>query len=109
MSAITVRSNVKMMFDQGSANKMQADYMGRLTKMEKAAKSKTIAVNKSLISQHKGLVKRLTAENKTADETLDKQTSKIAKQVRARAASAMNALKPSKTLIDLRSAFQLTT
>ena len=96
MSAITVRANMRMMFDQGSANKMQTDYMGRLSKLEKSAMQSTKKSNKRLADDHKALVQKLEGQNAAADAKLKEQSKKIAKQVSSNAKAAMSALDPGK-------------
>ena len=51
MSAITVRANMRMMFDDASANKAQTSYMNRLSRMEKAATASTSKANAKLVSE----------------------------------------------------------
>ena len=94
MSAITVRANMRMMFDHTSANKMQTDYMGRLSSLEKGAMESTKKSNKRLADDHKRLVTKLEAQNAAADEKLKSQSKKITKQVQANARAAMKALDP---------------
>ena len=94
MSAITVRANMKMMFDGGSANKMQTDYMGRLSKLEKAAMQSTKKSNKKLVEDHKNLVSKLEKENTAADDKLSRRSKRIVQQVKANAKAAQAAMKP---------------
>ena len=49
MSALTVRANMKMMFDDQAANKAQASYMNRLAKMEQDATAQTMKLNNQLV------------------------------------------------------------
>jgi len=99
MSAITVRANMRMLFDEGSANKMQSKYMARLSSLEKAASSKTNKINKNLIAQHKQLTLSLQAENKAADKALENSKKQITEKVKNQAKQAMQALKPPKSLM----------
>ena len=85
---------MRMLFDQGSANKMQSQYMGRLSKLEKDASAMTARANNALMSQHRTLVKNLEAENDAASEKLKAKQKTIATQVSANAKKAMEALKP---------------
>ena len=96
MSAITVRANMRMMFDHSSANKMQTDYMGRLSKLEKGAMESTKKSNRQLAQDHSRYIKQLEAQNAAADAKLKEQSKKITKQVSANAAAAMTALDPGK-------------
>jgi len=85
---------MRMLFDQGSANKMQSQYMGRLSKLEKDASAMTARANNALMSQHRTLVKNLEAENDAASKKLEAKQKTIATQVSANAKKAMEALKP---------------
>ena len=99
MSAITVRANMRMLFDDNSANKMQSKYMARLSSLEKAAASKTNKLNKNLLAQHKQLTIGLQAENKAADKALENSKKQITEKVKNQAKQAMQALKPPKSLM----------
>ena len=99
MSAITVRANMRMLFDDNSANKMQSKYMARLSSLEKAASSKTNKLNKNLLAQHKQLTIGLQAENKAADKALENSKKQITEKVKKQAEQAMKALKPPKSLM----------
>ena len=55
MSAITVRANMRMMFDDRSANAAQTSYMSRLSRIEKAATASTAKSNAELIAKQKNL------------------------------------------------------
>ena len=94
MSAITVRANMRMMFDDSSANKMQTSYMSRLSRMERAATESTKKTNKKLISEHDATIKRLEASDNKAKEKLKNRSKDIVNQVKANAAAAQKAMKP---------------
>ena len=94
MSALTVRANMRMMFDDASANKAQTSYMNRLSRMEKAATASTSKANAKLVSDHEKLVKQLEASNSAADEKLKQRSKRIAQQVKANAKAAMAAMDP---------------
>ena len=94
MSAITVRANMRMMFDDASANKAQTSYMNRLSRMEKAATASTSKANAKLVSDHEKLVKQLEASNAAADEKLKQRSKRIAEQVKSNAKAAMAAMDP---------------
>ena len=96
MSAITVRANMRMMFDDASANKAQTAYMSRLSRMEKAATGSTAKANAKLVSDHEKLVKQLEASNAAADSKLKNRSKAIAQQVKANAKAAQAAMDPGK-------------
>ena len=96
MSALTVRANMKMMFDEQSANKAQANYMNRLAKMEQDATSHTSRLNNQLLSSHEQTVAKLEAKNKASDQRLADSKEAIAKRVAAAAGAATKRLKPVK-------------
>ena len=96
MSAITVRANMRMMFDDSSANKAQTAYMSRLSRMEKAATASTSKANAKLVSDHEKLVKQLEASNAAADAKLKSRSKAITNQVKSQAKAAMQALDPGK-------------
>ena len=96
MSAITVRANMRMMFDDSSANKAQTAYMNRLSRMQKASTESTNKANNQLIKDHEKLVSRLDKSNAAADEKLKKRSKQITQQVKANAKAAMDALDPGK-------------
>ena len=81
MSALTVRANMRMVFDQDAANKAQAQYMARIAEMEQGASTQTANVNKALINGHRGLVRSLKAENDKADQELLNSKKAIGKKV----------------------------
>ena len=70
MSALTVKANMRMVFDQDAANKAQAKYMARIAEMEQGASQQTSKVNGNLVKQHQQLVSSLKADNKKADQDL---------------------------------------
>ena len=69
MSALTVRANMRMMFDEGSANRAQAKYMARIAQMEQGASNATGRANQHLLNNHKMLVSQLQKQNKQATST----------------------------------------
>ena len=94
MSAITVRANMRMLFDQQSANKAQADYMGRLSRMEKTAATSLKKSNDELIADFNRTIKTLEEKDRAANERMRKNSERITKQVQANARAAQHALKP---------------
>ena len=64
-SPLTVRANFRMVFDDGAADKAQANYMNRLAAMEREAVNQTSGLNEKLIQTHFNLTKRLYREKKT--------------------------------------------
>ena len=94
MSAITVRANMRMMFDDRSANAAQTSYMSRLSRIEKAATASTAKSNAELIQKQRTLVANLERQNAAADERLGRRSKRIAQQIKANAESAAAALKP---------------
>jgi len=96
MSALTVRANMRMMFDDTAANKAQAQYMGRLAQMEKEAVNQTGALNENLLRQHHNLTKRLAEDNMKADQKLLDDKKRVADEVSKAAARATKSIKPPK-------------
>ena len=94
MSALTVRANMRMMFDDGSANKAQSKYMASLAKMEREATRQTTSTNRQLVAQHRALVSGLEAQNRAADTKLLADKDEIAKKVARSAGRAQRAIKP---------------
>jgi TP901 family phage tail tape measure protein len=94
MSAITVRANMRMLFDQQSANKAQSDYMGRLSRMEKMAAGSLRKSNDELVADFNRTVKQLEEKDNAANERMRKNSERITKQVQANAKAAQHALKP---------------
>jgi len=94
MSAITVRANMRMLFDQQSANKAQTDYMGRLSKMEKAASGNLREANRKLVADYEATLEKLSRADDRAKERAIKNSTAIVEQVKANAKGAIHALKP---------------
>ena len=98
MSALTVRANMRMMFDEGSANRAQAKYMARIAQMEQGASNATGRANQHLLNNHKMLVSQLMAQNKAADKQLSDSKEQIAKKISAASRRALKAIKPPSAL-----------
>ena len=89
MSALTVRANMKMVFDHQEANKAQTAYMARIAQMEQGATAHTSALNRNLLNSHKQLVKDVKKLNDAADAELVASKEKIAKKVAASSERAL--------------------
>jgi len=96
-SPLTVRANFKMVFDDGAADKAQANYMSRLAAMERSAVDETSDLNENLLKQHNNLVRTLAEDNKRADDQLLKDKKRVAEQVAKAAERATKSIKPPKT------------
>ena len=96
MSALTVRANMKMMFDDQAANKAQASYMNRLAKMEQDATAQTMKLNNQLVESHVKTVKDLEKANNESDQRLADSKEAIAKRVATAAGAATRRLVPPK-------------
>ena len=96
MSALTVRANMKMMFDDQAANKAQANYMNRLAKMEQDATAQTARLNNELLASHDKTVRQLERANNESDQRLADSKEAIAKRVAAAASAATRRLRPPK-------------
>ena len=94
MSALTVRANMKMVFDNPAAEKAQAGYMRRIALMESAATEHTGRLNKKLIRDHKILVAEMEKSDTASKERLAKSAEQIAQRVRKSAKKAMEAIEP---------------
>ena len=94
MSALTVRANMRMMFDNPAAEKAQAAYMRRIALMESAATEHTGKLNKKLIRDHKILVAEMEKSDTASKERLAKSAEQIAQRVRKSAKKAMEAIEP---------------
>ena len=86
MSGLTVRSYVKMMFDEGSYQKTQQQYNAALARLQNEGLSTVNKANSSLKQEHADFVADMLKQQKAADkalETNNKQvTDKIASQSR---------------------------
>ena len=98
MSALTVRANMRMMFDDGSANRAQAKYMARIAQMEQGATQATNRANKKLLDDHNALVSKMLAKNKAADKQLEASKDQIAKKITAASQRALKGIKPPSSL-----------
>ena len=96
-SPLTVRANFKMMFDDGAADKAQANYMNRLAAMERDAVNQTSGLNEKLLQTHFNLTKRLAQDNMRADEKLIQDKKRVADEVSKAAKRATESIKPPKT------------
>ena len=96
-SPLTVRANMRMVFDDQAADKAQANYMSRLAAMERSAVTQTSGLNDKLLQTHFNLTKRLAEDNMRADEKLIKDKKRVAENVAAAAKRAQEAIKPPKT------------
>ena len=97
MSALTVRANMRMVFDDQSANKAQASYMRRIAEMEQGATQQAMGVNRTLLQGHRNLTTQLAKENKAADDKLLKAKEAIAdkiEKITSRAKRAQGLLRP---------------
>ena len=94
MSAIAVRANMRMVFDDASANKAQTSFMSRMSRIQKASTQSTNKANQDLVKDHERLVARLEKSNAAADEKLKRRSKQITQQVKANAKTAMAAMKP---------------
>ena len=93
MSALTVRANMKMVFDNPAAEKAQAAYMRRISLMESAVTQQTGKLNNKLIRDHKKLIKELEASDKASKERLAKSAKEIAQKVAKSSEQAMSSIK----------------
>ena len=93
MSALTVRANMKMVFDNPAAEKAQAAYMRRIALMESAATQHTGKLNRKLIQDHKKIVRDIEASDRASKERLAKSAEEIAERVKKSSMSAMKAIK----------------
>ena len=96
MSAIAVRANMRMVFDDASANKAQTSFMSRMSRIQKASTQSTNKANQELVKDHERLVARLEKSNAAADEKLKRRSKQITQQVKANAKAAMAAMDPGK-------------
>ena len=99
MSALTVRANMRMMFDDGSANRAQAKYMARIAQMEQGATRATEKANQHLANNHRQLVGQLMAENKKADQQLADSKKQIAEKINNASRRALRAIKPPRSML----------
>ena len=99
MSALTVRANMRMMFDEGSANRAQAKYMARIAQMEQGATQITKSFNNKLKADHDGLVDKLMAKNAKADKQLEDSKKQIAEKISNASRRALRAIKPPKSML----------
>ena len=99
MSALTVRANMRMMFDEGSANRAQAKYMARIAQMEQGATQITKSFNNKLKADHDGLVDKLMAKNAKADKQLEDSKKQIAEKINNASRRALRAIKPPKSML----------
>ena len=99
MSALTVRANMRMMFDEGSANRAQAKYMARIAQMEQGATQITKSFNNKLKADHAGLVDKLMAKNAKADKQLEDSKKQIAEKISNASRRALRAIKPPKSML----------
>ena len=99
MSALTVRANMRMMFDEGSANRAQAKYMARIAQMEQGATQITKSFNNKLKADHDGLVNKLMAKNAKADKQLEDSKKQIAEKISNASRRALRAIKPPKSML----------
>ena len=96
MSALTVRANMKMVFDNPAADKAQASYMRRIALMESAATQHTGKMNRKLIRDHKQLVMEMEKSDTMSKERLAQSADEIAKRVRKSSKAAMDSIEAPK-------------
>ena len=88
MSGLTVRSYVKWAMDPSSFAKVQTQYHGHLSKLQKEGIASTQKTNDGLRAQHAKFVKELDGVNEKANERLARRSKRIAKEVEHRAKAA---------------------
>ena len=84
MSGLTVRSYVKWAMDPSSFAKVQTQYHGHLSKLQKQGIDNTRATNDGLRKQHQHFINHLEDVNEAANQRLSKRSRAIAKEVEAR-------------------------
>ena len=70
MSTLGVRANLKMVFDNPSAEKSSAKFMSRLSSLEKATQNNARNLNNKLSASSAKLIKDLQTQNAAADEAM---------------------------------------
>ena len=88
MSGLTVKSYVKWAMDPSSFNKVQTQYHGHLSKLQKKGIESTQKTNDGLKRQHESFVKQLDGVNDAANKRLKNRSRQIAKEVEHRAKAA---------------------
>jgi len=83
MSGLTVRSYVKMAFDEGSYQKTQRDYNSALASLQKSGLGALKSTNAGLIAEHEKLVKELDADNEAATAKAKRRAAEVAQQIKA--------------------------
>ena len=71
MSGLTVRSYVKMMFDEGSYQKTQQQYNAALARLQNEGLSTVNKANSSLKQEHADFVADMLKQQKAADKALE--------------------------------------
>ena len=94
MSTLGVRANLKMVFDNPSAEKSSAKFMSRLSSLEKATQNNARNLNNKLSASSAKLIKDLQTQNAAADDAMVKGKAKVAMRVQNLAKKSLKSLKP---------------
>ena len=88
MSGLTIRSYVKMAFDQGSYTKTQQDYNSALAKLQKSGIGALKGANAELKAAHDKLEAELNRSNQAATQRMKRRSAEVAAQLQADAAKS---------------------
>ena len=88
MSGLTIRSYVKMAFDQGSYQKSQQDYNAALAKLQKSGIGALKGANSELKAAHDKLEAELNASNEAATQRMKRRSAEVAAQLQKDAAKS---------------------
>ena len=94
MSGLTVRSYVKMMFDEGSYQKTQQQYNGALAKLQNEGLSTVNKANSNLKQEHADFVKEMNAQQRAANKTLEANNKQTTDKIASQSKKAMMARTP---------------
>ena len=102
MSGLTVRSYVKMMFDEGSYQKTQQQYNAALARLQNEGLSTVNKANSSLKQEHADFVADMLKQQKAADKALETNNKQVTDKIAAQSRKAAMARTPGMDKVKLK-------
>ena len=102
MSGLTVRSYVKMMFDEGSYQKTQQQYNAALARLQNEGLSTVNKANSSLKQEHADFVADMLKQQRAADKALETNNKQVTDKIAAQSRKAAMARTPGMDKVKLK-------
>ena len=102
MSGLTVRSYVKMMFDEGSYQKTQQQYNAALARLQNEGLSTVNKANSNLKQEHADFVADMLKQQRAADKALETNNKQVTDKIAAQSRKAAMARTPGMDKVKLK-------